>query len=63
MKIAFWGKGNDSLDKAVEKVLTAENAKNIRRRPRSKMCLLDRYDNEACFGYHKSFRRRGKILC
>ena len=29
MKIAFWGKGNDSLDKEIEKVLTAENAQKI----------------------------------
>ena len=29
MKVVFWGKGNDSLDKAVEKVLTAEDAQKI----------------------------------
>ena len=29
MKIAFWGKGKNSLDKAVEKVLTAENAQKM----------------------------------
>ena len=29
MKVAFWGKGNNSLDKAVEKVLTAEDAQKI----------------------------------
>ena len=29
MKIAFWGKGKQSLDKAVEDVLTAKNAQKI----------------------------------
>ena len=29
MKVAFWGKGNDSLNKAIEKVLTAEDAQKI----------------------------------
>ena len=29
MKVVFWGKDNDSLDKAIEKVLTAENAQKI----------------------------------
>jgi hypothetical protein len=29
MKVAFWGKGNDSLDKVIEKVLTAEDAQKI----------------------------------
>ena len=29
MKVAFWGKGNESLDKAIEKVLTAEDAQKI----------------------------------
>ena len=29
MKIAFWGKGKHSLDKAVEDVLTAKNAQKI----------------------------------
>ena len=29
MKVAFWGKGNDSLNKEIEKVLTAEDAQKI----------------------------------
>ena len=29
MKILFWGKGKNSLDKAMEKILTAENAQKI----------------------------------
>ena len=29
MKIAFWGKGNDSLDKAVKGVLTAKDAQKM----------------------------------
>ena len=29
MKIVFWGKGKNSIDKAVEKILTAENAQKI----------------------------------
>lgn len=29
MKVVFWGKGDDSLDKAIEKVLTAEDAQKI----------------------------------
>ena len=29
MKVAFWGKGNDSLNKVIEEVLTAEDAQKI----------------------------------
>lgn len=29
MKIAFWGKGKQSLNKQIEKILTAEDAQNI----------------------------------
>ena len=29
MKVVFWGKGNDSLNKEIEKVLTAEDAQKI----------------------------------
>ena len=29
MKVVFWGKNNDSLDKTIEKVLTAEDAQKI----------------------------------